>query len=251
MWRIEKVEAESGEEALVVYMETNKANFFSLAMMDDMSATLDRLESDPDLQGFGVVLTVPKNRKVFSAGLDLKHVATLNMDTFNEYIRQFDALIWRLWKLKRPVVAAVGGHAMAGGFCLMSACDFRVGLEGSFQLGMNEVHMPAILPLGSTEICRYAMGDQLLKKLLLQGEFYTPDSAVELGILDAVEEDWDSMLQAALTRAALPGPAVPAFGQMKANLQAPVAVLADDAERNSKVFQDYYKKNPNPMGSKL
>ena len=110
-------------------MGVSKANVFSLANMDAMDAALDRLENDPELAEMGVVLAVPEGKKTFSAGLDMQVVMGLDQQTFGEYIGRFDRLMWRLFNLKRPVVGAVTGNAIAGGFVLMCACDWRVGME--------------------------------------------------------------------------------------------------------------------------
>ena len=111
--------------------------------------------------------------------------------------------------------------------------------------------MPAILPLAATEVCRYAVGDILLKELLLDGQFYTPEESLEKKIFDELEEDKAAMLEAAISKAALPPGSVSAFGQMKANLQAPFAVFADDPKRNEVIFKAYYDKNESGLGSKL
>merc|ERR1711865_863969 len=251
-WTIEKVESEeTGEEALVVTMQVNKANFFSVANLDAMEAALDRLDSEPELQGFGIVLAVPPGNKVFSAGLDLKHVSSLTEETFNEYINRFDRLIWRLWQLPRPVVAAVTGHAMAGGFCLMAAADERIALDKQFQIGMNEVHMPALLPLAATAVCRYAVGTKVLRRLLLRGEFFTPTDALQMGIVDSIEQEPELLMQTANTRAALPAGSIAAYAEMKKELQRPIA-STNSAERNAQVFAAFIKKNSFPgMAAKL
>merc|ERR1711865_221380 len=251
-WTIEKVESEeTGEEALVVTMQVNKANFFSPANLDAMEAAMDRLDTEQELQGYGIVLAVPADRKVFSAGLDLKHVSTLTQDTFNGYIHRFDRLIYRMWQMPRPVVAAVSGHAMAGGFCLMAAADERIALNKEFQIGMNEVHMPAILPLAATAACRYAVGEKVLRRLLLRGEFFNPAQALEMGIVDSLVQEPEQLMQTAITRAALPAGSIAAYAEMKKELQRPIA-SANSAERNAQTFATFIKKNSFPgMAAKL
>jgi len=153
-WGIEVFEEENGS-VLVVTMGISKANVFSIENMDAMDTALTLIETKEEYQDMGVVLAVPEGKKTFSAGLDMAVVMGLDQTTFGEYIGRFDRLMWRLFTLKRPVVAAVTGHAIAGGaithahqtqptktmtvfqrqpqhtlgFVLMSACDWRVGMK--------------------------------------------------------------------------------------------------------------------------
>src|SRR5438128_3412377 len=90
----------------------------------------------------------------------------------------------RLLRLPKPTVAMVAGHAIAGGLVLALACDYRLGLEGDYRIGLNEVAIGASYPKVAFEIVRLRLPHARASELLLGAALYPASQAIRLGIAD-------------------------------------------------------------------
>src|SRR5438874_17109 len=122
----------------------------------------------------------------FSAGADLFEV----LDQGSEYIdaagRSLSSCFAALFRFPRPVVAAVNGHAIAGGCILASACDYRIGAEGEYRIGVTELAVGVPFPTWALEIMRFAVPGGTLQELVMLARLYRPDRALHKGLLDDV-----------------------------------------------------------------
>jgi enoyl-CoA hydratase/carnithine racemase len=84
----------------------------------------------------------------------------------------------------KPTVAMLGGHAIAGGLILVLACDYRLGADGDYRVGLNEVEIGASFPRAAFEIVRLRLTHQQASELLLGAAIYPAQQAFRLGIVD-------------------------------------------------------------------
>ena len=84
----------------------------------------------------------------------------------------------------KPTVAMLDGHAIAGGLILVLACDYRLGLDGDYRIGLNEVEIGASFPKAAFEIVRLRLTHQQASELLLGAAIYPANQAVRLGVVD-------------------------------------------------------------------
>ncbi|KAI0833255.1 ClpP/crotonase [Trametes gibbosa] len=102
----------------------------------------------------------------------------------------YNPMIARLLAFPIPTIAAVNGHAFAGGMGLAMACDYRVMADGSKRnawLSMNEIHFGATLPLGLLAILKAkSPNPQTLRKIVLEGHRFTPGESLSLGLVDRI-----------------------------------------------------------------
>ncbi|CDO70869.1 hypothetical protein BN946_scf184804.g1 [Trametes cinnabarina] len=102
----------------------------------------------------------------------------------------YNPMIERLLALPIPTIAAVNGHAFAGGMALAMACDYRVMTDGSKRnawISMNEIQFGATLPLSLAAILKAkAPNPQILRKIILEGHRFTPKEALEVGLVDRI-----------------------------------------------------------------
>lgn len=129
----------------------------------------------------GVVLT--GYDRFFSAGLDLVLLYGLERDVMDAYMRRFDAVMLRVFAFPRPVVAAIGGHAVAGGAILALACDARVMGARAGRFGLNEVRLGVPFPASALEIARYAIPAAFVERALGEGELVEPPEALARGMI--------------------------------------------------------------------
>lgn len=185
------------DDCAVVRMNTNKVNTQNDRFFADLHEAFNRLERE-----FGelpVVLT--GHGGTFSAGLDLSYSLEIfksgNLDQIRDWYRAYRETNLRLFRYPRPTVAAVNGHAIAGGLITALACDFRVAAGKSAKFGLNEVSIGIPMPAAYVEIIKYALGEKVGAQITLRGELYGMEEAERLGLFHEIVEP-EQLLSAAI-----------------------------------------------------
>ena len=163
----------------VVTMDDGKANALSMAMLDELDLALTRAEREAT----AVVLTGRPER--FCAGFDLR-VMMSSPDAAIALLRRGAELLLRLFSLPLPLVIAANGHALAGGALVVLTGDVRLGVDGPYKLGLNEVAIGMPVPLLAMELARARLTPLELTRATLLAQIYTPAEAVPAGYLDRV-----------------------------------------------------------------
>jgi Enoyl-CoA hydratase/isomerase len=157
----------------VVTMTTNPVNAQNRAFFADLHDAFDRLERDHT--DSPVVLTGTGTR--FSAGLDLgEHFPLFAGDpaAVPSWFRDYRATNMRLFTYRRPTVAAVNGHAFAGGLITAAVCDHRVAVDDDARFGLNEVPIGIPMPAVYVRMLAYAWGEPVAARTCLLGEIFSP-----------------------------------------------------------------------------
>ena len=97
-------------------------------------------------------------------------------------------LVGRLYGLGLPTVAAVNGHAIAGGLVVVLACDFRIGRRGSYRLGLTETRAAVPYPVAATTVVTTELAPAVARRAVLLARNGTPENALADGILDEVQD---------------------------------------------------------------
>jgi 3,2-trans-enoyl-CoA isomerase len=105
----------------------------------------------------------------FSAGFDVKEVFQYDREAMTSFFGAFMDLHETMFRLPKPVVAALSGHTVAGGAVLALACDIRVMAQGPFRFALNEVNLGIILPPGIVRMAVDAIGIRHARELFLSG----------------------------------------------------------------------------------
>ena len=163
----------------VVAMDDGKANALSMPMLDQLDAALTRAEAEAR----AVVLTGRPER--FCAGFDLR-VMMSSPDAAIALLRRGADILLRLFSLPLPLVIAASGHALAGGALVVLTGDVRLGVDGAYKLGLNEVAIGMPVPLLAMELARARLTPTELTRATLGAQIYTPAEAVPAGYLDRV-----------------------------------------------------------------
>lgn len=216
----------------VVYMNSNNVNRQNDGFFGDLSEALDQLDSK--FPRHSVILT--SEHKVFSTGFDFDYwfssIANNLVDKVGSDYAKFKRVNLRLFTYPRPVVAAINGHAYAGGLITAFCCDFRIVVNQNANLTLNEVPIGLAMPSLFTEIIRYAIGTPVAVKATLRGRIYSPTEALAAGIVDNVVEPEKLMNEAIGLALELGGDRLTAYAFSKAALQAPILrTIADDSAR--------------------
>ncbi|MEY2571680.1 MAG: enoyl-CoA hydratase, partial [Acidimicrobiaceae bacterium] len=159
--------------------------------LEELHGALTKAEGEA-----GSVLLVGRPGK-FSAGFDLS-VMTAGDEPMRTLVTAGAGLLMRLFTYPLPVVAACTGHALAAGALVLLASDQRIGVEGAFKIGLNEVAIGMPLPHFAIELARYRMPPSRFDSVLL-GEVFAPADAVAAGYLDRVVAPDDLLADAKAT----------------------------------------------------
>jgi Delta3-Delta2-enoyl-CoA isomerase len=123
---------------------------------------------------------------MFSGGLDVPELIRLERSAVASFWRAFFGLNRALASSAVPVIAAITGHAPAGGAILALHCDFRIAAAGSFKIGLNEVRVGLPVPLTILAALRQLVGPRQARWLATRGELIPVAEARELGLVDEV-----------------------------------------------------------------
>jgi enoyl-CoA hydratase len=167
----------------------------------------------------------------FSAGLDLKEIASLDASGMESFLRLLDTLMATLFAYPAPTVALVNGHAIAGGCILALCCDHRVAPDvPSLRIGLNEVALGLRFPPKLMTIVRRRVPRSSVERVVLGADLFDPRTSLRLGLLDdVVADDARAAAERHLTMLAS-YPAV-AYAAAKSELRGPLEVSKDDEQR--------------------
>ncbi|MDF1553793.1 MAG: enoyl-CoA hydratase/isomerase family protein [Deferrisomatales bacterium] len=175
------VEATVSDGVALLRLNLPKVNAFSPAFCRALDGAVARAQEDAAVGALVVASAVPG---VFSAGLDLKTLGGLDRAAMTTFVGEFFRLLCRLRTSPVPVVAAVEGHAIAGGALMLCAADRRVAAQGNYRVGLSEAALGLPLPGGIAEMVRRVLGSVAATEVLCFGALHGPDRALELGFVD-------------------------------------------------------------------
>jgi len=210
------IDLKTEDGVAVLTMAHGKANALDIEFCNALAERFDALRTD---SAKAVVLTA--EGKIFSAGVDLPRLSAGGP----AYVRQFLPSLHRLYEAvffhPKPVVAAVNGHAVAGG-CILAACaDRRIMAQGTSRIGVTELLVGVAFPPLAFEVVRSVVPERFLPEVLYSGATYDTDTAVERGWIDEVVEAEDLMEDAIAVAEELAELSPAAFAMTKAQIREP------------------------------
>lgn len=177
------LEWEDRDGIALIWLDNPPVNALDRRTLDAIALTVKEVEAS-DVRG--AVITGRGN--VFSAGADLYAV----LEGGNEYIQSSvqalaDAFSG-LFRFSKPLVAAINGHAIAGGCIIAGACDYRVVGSGPALMGFAELRVGVPFPLYALEIARWVTEPRYLQEVVYFGRTYEPAEALKRGLADEIVE---------------------------------------------------------------
>jgi 3,2-trans-enoyl-CoA isomerase len=162
-------------------LERGKVNALNEQVVDELSQSFRELADDSRVRG----ILLAGTGKFFSFGFDVPEFLGVAKEAFAGYLEKFTALYRDVFAHPKPVVAAINGHAVAGGCMLATACDTRVMVKEDAKIGLNEIGFGSSLFAGSLEMLRFWVGARRAQEVAYSGTLYTADQALALGLVDA------------------------------------------------------------------
>ena len=160
-------------------LHNGKVNAISPQMVDALNGALDRAEQDR------AVVIVTGQPGILSGGYDLK-VMTSSPQNALDLVAAGSTLARRMLAHPFPIVIACPGHAVAKGAFLLLSADYRIGVEGPFSIGLNEVQIGMTMHHVGIELARDRLSKSAFQRSVINGEMFDPQGAVQAGFLDKV-----------------------------------------------------------------
>jgi enoyl-CoA hydratase len=199
-------------------LKHGKANALDIEFCEAIAARFIELRRS---EAKAVVIT--GQGRIFSAGVDLKRLSQEGA----AYIRKFLPALHKLYEAvffhPKPVVAAINGHAIAGGAVLACCADRRIMAHVPGRIGITELQVGVPFPALAFEIVRFATPERYLAEFTLGAATYASDAALQRGWVDEVVEPNALMVRAATAAKSLAALSPPAFAQTKSQIRQAVS----------------------------
>ncbi len=174
------IRRESFGRHLVLSLDKSRGNAIDPPLLEELIAAAGQAAADDAVAG---VLLESTHPKVFSPGLDLVGLADFERDAMRAFMLRFAEATWALFGFPKPLVAAVHGHAVAGG-CILALCaDWRVIAQGA-QIGLNEVKVGVPFPWSVSLLLRHSVAPAFHAKVAQLGRNFEGEEAVAVGLAD-------------------------------------------------------------------
>lgn len=180
MKKFETIELEQREDkiAILKMARANELNTLSYEFMNEMYAALIQLKLNDQVK----VVIITGQGKAFCAGAELKIVQNLNALSSRNYLRQVGELFTCIEELEKPVIAAINGYALGGGFEMAIACDFRI-MANEAKVGLPEINLGTLPNAGGLQRLPKLVGRGKANEIVLLGKHFTAKEALEMGLI--------------------------------------------------------------------
>jgi enoyl-CoA hydratase len=210
------MEIQRDQEVAVIILRAGRANAMDEAFLNGILRLFDEVESSGAraavLTGYDVY---------FSAGLALPSLLGLPREQMGPFMGLFDKVMRRVFAFPLPVVAAVNGHAIAGGCVLSLQCDLRLMADAPVKIGLNEVQNGLGLPASALEALRFHVLSSSLVSVALEGSLFSPSEAKRVGLVDEVLPSSDLLGKSIARARSLARGGPEAVAQIKRALRRP------------------------------
>lgn len=175
----ELVQYTDRETHAIITLNNGKVNAISHEVIEALNSHLDRAEQDQK------VVVITGQPGILSGGYDLKSM-TASPASALELVTKGSQLALRMLSFPLPIIIACPGHAIAKGAFLLLAADYRLGTEGPFKIGLNEVQIGMTMHEAGIEIAKSRLSPVFLQRSVNNAEIYDPETAIQAGFLDKI-----------------------------------------------------------------
>lgn len=172
------IDFEITQDIAVVRIAYGKANLLDLEFCSEMVHVLGELNA-MDVRA----IVVTGSGKIFSAGVDLFRFQEGGPEYAAAFVPLLSETVQKLFTIEKPVVAAINGHAIAGGCLVAVACDYRVMVDEGAKIGIPELAVGVPFPGAAVEILRHNATPRVLTELLYLSRLCSPVEALERGLV--------------------------------------------------------------------
>jgi enoyl-CoA hydratase/carnithine racemase len=194
-----------------ITLARGKVNAINEPVAEKLKITFEEMSANDEVKS--VILT--GQGQFFSFGLDIPEFLSYSKESFQRFVNKFADLYTYMFLFPKPLIAALNGHTIAGGFMIATACDYRIMVSGKSRISLNEINFGSSLFPGSVELLRYCVGSRLAERIAYTGTMYTAESALEMGLIDEVSSPEELTDDALGIAEDLGARSAPAFASIK------------------------------------
>lgn len=189
----EIVTYQSKENYAIITINNGKANAISHDVISGIHEGLHKAEQTSKV----VILTGTDG--VFSGGFDLSIMKKSPKDAI-DLVTEGSKLSLRMLQFPLPIIVACNGHAIAKGAFLLLSSDYRIGVQGNFKIGLNEIAIGMTMHNAGVAIAEARLSEVYLNRSVVNAEIYTPETAIAAGFLDTIVQP-EELLNTAISTA--------------------------------------------------
>ena len=211
---MKSIHAEYRDKVAILKLNRGITNALNLRLVNQLAENLQKVRDNSDVHG---LVLGSSNEKFFSIGFDIPELYELTRKDFRVFYQAFNRVCMDLCMLPKPTIAAITGHAIAGGCILALCCDYRFIAEGRKLMGLNEVKLGVPVPYPGDCVLRHLVGTRNAREIMGCGKLYHSEESLQLGMVDQVlpsEQVLPKSIEKAKLLSALPQKA---FGMIKHN----------------------------------
>jgi enoyl-CoA hydratase/carnithine racemase len=219
------VQLENRERVVVLHL-SHGPNALDDTLIGALEDGLSKLES----AGTPPLVLASDHPSIFCPGLDLRKVDGLPRERMQSFMVRFNALLRRLVSYPAPTVAALAGHAIAGGCLLALACDRRVMASWGARLGLSEINLGIPVPAGAIHMLVALYPTRTVEQLVLEGDGLPGERALGAGLVERLAEPEVVLAEAVQLAIHLASRPPSAFAAAKAFLRHGLARAMEDRD---------------------
>lgn len=175
------IHIEQAGNVAILRMEHGKVQAIDTELLEEAGARLNEVSHTTS-----TAMVITGTGKAFSAGVDLYRILNGGPEYLRGFLMALSSTLVKLFTYPIPVVAAINGHAIAGGCILAAACDYKIMAAGSGKMGVTELLVGVPFPVAALEIMRSTVPAAALQTLVYSGKLCDPDEARSIGLVDEV-----------------------------------------------------------------
>lgn len=171
-----------GDIAIIKINRPEALNAVNTDVVAELSRTIDIVGAD---DGTKAIIITGVGERSFCAGADIAYMVNIDPIKAEKYASSAQAVLNKIERLEKPVIAAVNGFALGGGCELALACDIRIA-SGNAKIGQPEVTIGIPPGWGGTQRLARIVGPAKAKELIFTGKMITAEEAVQIGLVNKV-----------------------------------------------------------------
>jgi enoyl-CoA hydratase/carnithine racemase len=177
------IQTEFQDNIAIVKLDRSVTNAINLELVNSAAEAIQRVKTNADVRGLVLGST---SEKFFSIGFDIPQLYDPPQEEMRTFYGAFNRMCLELYTFPKPTAAVLTGHTIAGGCILANCCDYRFMAEGRIWMGLNEIKLGVPVPHLADRILHSLVGSRTARDIMETGEFYSPEKALEVGLVDDV-----------------------------------------------------------------
>ena len=166
----------------VIILKRTVTNAINMKLLTSLEDALNAIKENEELTS----VVLGGNEKFFSIGFDLPELIALPRNALKDFFHKFNQVCLNLFTFPKSIVAAIAGHATAGGCILALCCDYRYIAEGRKLLGLNEIKLGLPVPYLAYLILHDLIGTRYARDVVESGDLFAPEQSLQMGLVDQV-----------------------------------------------------------------